>query len=96
MPAIWRSPPTSWGLDELNKALEAGVDELAHMLMSNRAIPDETIEEMVRQEVTVVPTLSVGRGRSCKAPSTTSDASGRPGAGSCTAPTSATPVHNRA
>lgn len=47
-----------YGLDELIKALDAGVDELAHMLMSHEYIPDPVLDRMVRQEVTVVPTLS--------------------------------------
>lgn len=53
------------GLDELVKAIEAGVDELAHMLMSDETIPDELIQEMVQRDMTVVPTLSCrfGHGR---------------------------------
>lgn len=53
------------GLDELEKAIEAGVDELAHMLMSDETIPDELIDEMVERDMTVVPTLSCrfGHGR---------------------------------
>lgn len=47
------------GLDELDKALDAGVDELAHMLMSPERIPDGTIARMVSAGVTIVPTLSV-------------------------------------
>lgn len=47
------------GLDELLKALDAGVDELAHMLMSNEVIPDEVISRLVEQDVTIVPTLAV-------------------------------------
>jgi imidazolonepropionase-like amidohydrolase len=46
------------GLHQLNKALDAGVDELAHMLMSNESIPDSTIERMVDEGMAVVPTLS--------------------------------------
>ncbi|HYN35615.1 MAG TPA: amidohydrolase family protein [Actinomycetota bacterium] len=46
------------GGNELNKALDSGVDELAHMLMSFERIPDETLERMVQQNVAVVPTLS--------------------------------------
>jgi imidazolonepropionase-like amidohydrolase len=52
-----------FGLEELDKALDAGLDELAHMLMSPQAIPDATIERMVEQGMTVVPTLSVRFGR---------------------------------
>ncbi len=47
------------GLDELVKALDAGMDELAHMLMSREAIPDRVIARMVEQDMTVVPTLSI-------------------------------------
>jgi imidazolonepropionase-like amidohydrolase len=47
------------GLRELEKALDAGVDELAHMLMSEERLPDEIIERMVALAVTVVPTLSI-------------------------------------
>ena len=47
-----------YGLGELHKALDSGVDELAHMLMSDERIPDETIERMVSGGMTVVPTLS--------------------------------------
>lgn len=48
-----------FGLAELDKALDAGIDELAHMLMSAEEIPDETLERMSKQGVTVVPTLSI-------------------------------------
>ena len=47
------------GLDELRKALAAGVDELAHMLMSAERIPDPLIEEMVAAGMAVVSTLSI-------------------------------------
>jgi imidazolonepropionase-like amidohydrolase len=47
-----------YGLDELDKALEAGVDELAHMLMSSESIPEGTIARMVSHQTTIVPTLS--------------------------------------
>lgn len=47
------------GLDELIKALDAGIDELAHMLMSNEIIPDDVISRLVEQDVTIVPTLAV-------------------------------------
>jgi imidazolonepropionase-like amidohydrolase len=46
------------GLDELHKALDAKVPELAHMLMSDERIPDETIARMVGDGTTIVPTLS--------------------------------------
>ena len=48
-----------FGLDELKKALDAGVDELAHMLMSPEEIPEPVITRMVKAGVTVVPTLSI-------------------------------------
>lgn len=47
------------GLKELHKALDAGIDELAHMLMGGERIPDETIGRMVDGGVSVVPTLSI-------------------------------------
>lgn len=47
------------GLKELDKALDAGVDELAHMLMGPRRIPARTIERMVSSGMTIVPTLSI-------------------------------------
>lgn len=46
------------GLSELEKALEAGIDEMAHMLMSAETIPDATIARMVETGIVVVPTLS--------------------------------------
>lgn len=48
-----------FGLDQLEKALDAGVDELAHMLMSPQEIPAETIRRMVAEDMTVVPTLAI-------------------------------------
>jgi imidazolonepropionase-like amidohydrolase len=51
------------GLDELHKALDAGLDELAHMLMSRERIPDNTLRRMVAQGMTVVPTLAIRFGR---------------------------------
>jgi imidazolonepropionase-like amidohydrolase len=51
------------GLSELRKAVTAGVDELAHMLMSSEEIPDDLIAEMVGRGMTVVPTLSIRSGR---------------------------------
>jgi imidazolonepropionase-like amidohydrolase len=47
------------GLGELRKAIDVGVDELAHMLMSEERIPQEMIREMVAAEMVVVPTLAV-------------------------------------
>ena len=54
-----------YGLEELHKALDAGMHELAHMLLSPEEIPDETIDRMVSRGMRVVPTLSVfyGGGR---------------------------------
>lgn len=48
-----------FGLEQLDKALDAGVDELAHMLMSAETIPDRTISRMVDSDLVVVPTLSI-------------------------------------
>lgn len=50
------------GLDQLDRALDAGLDELAHMLMSYEAIPDDTIARMVTADMVVVPTLAVRSG----------------------------------
>ena len=47
------------GLDQLERALGARVDELAHMLLSREAIPDDLIVRMVEQRMVVVPTLSI-------------------------------------
>jgi imidazolonepropionase-like amidohydrolase len=52
-----------YGLGELHKALDAGMDELAHMLMSDEVVPDDTIARMVEQDMTVVPTVSIRFGR---------------------------------
>jgi imidazolonepropionase-like amidohydrolase len=51
-----------YGLEELHKAVVTGVDELAHMLMSDEAIPEPTIARMVHAGMTVVPTLSIFSG----------------------------------
>ncbi len=51
-----------YGLEQLEVALDAGVDELAHMLMSPESIPNELIDRMVARGVTVVPTLSIRTG----------------------------------
>ncbi len=51
-----------YGLGELDKAIEAGVDELAHMLMSPEKIPGPTLERMVASDMAIVPTLSVRYG----------------------------------
>lgn len=47
------------GLDELKKAVTAGVDELAHMLMSAEELPSDIIDDLIANDVTIVPTLSV-------------------------------------
>ncbi len=47
-----------FGLDQLDKCLRTGVDELAHALMSEERIPSSTIEKMVAAEMVVVPTFS--------------------------------------
>jgi imidazolonepropionase-like amidohydrolase len=46
------------GSSELDKALDAGMDELAHMLMGDEVISSHTIERMVTSGMTIVPTLS--------------------------------------
>jgi len=46
------------GLSELHKALDVGLDELAHMLMSPEQIPPTTINRMVSASMTIVPTMS--------------------------------------
>lgn len=51
------------GIDELRKAIDAGLDELAHVPMSSERIPDGMIDGMVERDITVVPTLSIRFGR---------------------------------
>jgi len=51
------------GLEELDKALGAGVDELAHMLLSPDSIPETVLARMVAEGVAVVPTLAIFSGR---------------------------------
>lgn len=51
-----------YGLAQLRRAIDAGVDELAHMLMSSETIPETTIAEMVAAGMTIVPTLSIRSG----------------------------------
>ena len=55
-----------YGLDQLEKALDTGVDELAHMLMSDELIPPRTIQRMVASNMVVVPTLSIFTGTSLR------------------------------
>ena len=52
-----------FGLEELDKALDCGMDELAHMLMSPEEIPDSTMARMVEQGMRVIPTLGIHRGK---------------------------------
>ena len=52
-----------FGLEQLDKAIRCGVDELAHMLMSPERIPAGTIDAMVEGGIRIVPTLSVFSGR---------------------------------
>ena len=52
-----------YGLDELDKALDAGMDELAHMMMSDERIPAPMLTRMVDAGMVVVPTLSIFSGR---------------------------------
>lgn len=47
----------TYGLEELDKAIAAGMDELAHMLMSPDAIPGDVVEHMAGA-MTIVPTLA--------------------------------------
>jgi imidazolonepropionase-like amidohydrolase len=54
------------GRHELRKALDAGVDEMAHMLMSEERISDELIGDMVAAGMTVVPTLAIRFGNDRK------------------------------
>lgn len=51
-----------YGIEELHKAIDAGIDELAHMLMSDEVIPPSTIERMAEADMTIIPTLSVFSG----------------------------------
>lgn len=46
-------------LRELDIAMDAGVDELAHGLWSNERIPDDVIARMVGAGMTVIPTLHI-------------------------------------
>lgn len=47
-------------LAELDKALSCDVDELAHGLFDDTAIPDEMLQQMKRGGVALVPTLRIG------------------------------------
>ena len=46
-------------LEQLERAVSAGIDELAHMLLSGEALPDEMVTAMVHRGVAIVPTLSI-------------------------------------
>ncbi len=50
-------------LDQLEVALEAGVDELAHGLWSDEVITDDMIARMVQARMTIVPTLHIDSSR---------------------------------
>jgi imidazolonepropionase-like amidohydrolase len=52
------------GVDQLERALDARVDELAHTLFTRRPIPDRLIQRMVAAGMAVVPTLSIFHGLS--------------------------------
>ena len=47
------------GVAQLERALDAGVDELAHMLLGHDRIPEPLIARMVELPMAVVPTLSI-------------------------------------
>jgi imidazolonepropionase-like amidohydrolase len=50
------------GLEQLEVALEAGIDELAHVPMTSEKLPGEIVARMVDAEMVVVPTLSIFSG----------------------------------
>jgi imidazolonepropionase-like amidohydrolase len=52
-----------FGLDQLDKALDCGVNELAHLLMSEERVPEAVTRLMVSRGVTVVPTIACFFGR---------------------------------
>ncbi len=56
-----------YGLAELRKALDAGVDELAHMLMGTDRISPDLAARMAAEHMTVVPTLAIRSGGELKA-----------------------------
>jgi imidazolonepropionase-like amidohydrolase len=51
-----------YGVDELEKAIAVGIDELAHMVMGTEPILPATTDRMVQQGMTVVPTLAIRAG----------------------------------
>ncbi len=46
-------------LEELDIAIEAGIDELAHGLWDSELIPPSTLQRMVQQGMAIVPTLHI-------------------------------------
>ncbi|MFN2593488.1 MAG: amidohydrolase family protein [Actinomycetota bacterium] len=50
------------GIDQLERALDAGVDELAHTLFTSRPIDERHVERMVASDMAVVPTLTIFHG----------------------------------
>jgi imidazolonepropionase-like amidohydrolase len=52
------------GIEQLERALDAQVDELAHTLFSRHPVSEALIERMVAAGMAVVPTLSIFRGPS--------------------------------
>ncbi len=48
------------GRDQLDEALRAGVDELAHFTFASVRVADEQIQAMVARKVAVCPTLHIG------------------------------------
>ena len=56
-----------YGLAELKKALDAGVDELAHMLMGTDRISQDLAARMASENMAVVPTLAIRSGGELKA-----------------------------
>jgi imidazolonepropionase-like amidohydrolase len=51
------------GLQELEKAIRCGVDELAHLPLGTDPIPTVTLERMIAEGMTVVPTLAIRSGK---------------------------------
>ena len=51
-----------YGLEQLDKAIDARMDELAHMLLSDERIPAPMLARMVEARMAVVPTLSIFSG----------------------------------
>jgi imidazolonepropionase-like amidohydrolase len=51
------------GIAELEKAMDCGIDELAHLPMGADVIPDTLVQGMVERRMAVVPTLAIRSGR---------------------------------